>query len=204
VRGSRCLVAVATIAACALPAVAEATERQWFFGGSVGYAYIDETYAWWDGGFVAGEMRYGITDAIDFSADLSLGFYPAADQVVPSVDAGLVYVLDISRFVPHVGVTVGLSDVVTYGCPEGFRPCGNELYPVLGIPAGFDVRVTKHLSIGSHFRYGFMLFGGDATSQLMIGGSIAFSTFPGDPSGKSTIPPPARSKRPDQPGASVK
>ena len=70
------------IAACGLPGVAEATERQWFFGGSVGYAYIDETYKWWDGGFVAAEMRYGITDAIDFTTALDLGFYPDAEQIV--------------------------------------------------------------------------------------------------------------------------
>lgn len=195
--------ALAVVGACAAPSVAEATERQWFFGGSVGYAYIDETYKWWDGGFVAAEMRYGITDAIDFTTTLDLGFYPDADQIVPSVHAGLAYVIDISRFLPHVGVTLGVSDVVTYGCPEGFRPCGNELYPVVGVPAGFDFRVTKHLTVGAHFRYGFMLFGGDATSQMTLGGSIAFSTFPGDPSGPSTIPPP-RSTAPVQPGASVK
>lgn len=213
------LLTTAVGAACAAPSVAEATERQWFFGGSVGYAFIEETFYWWDGGFVAAEMRYGITDAIDFTTTLDLGFYPDAEQLVPSVHAGLAYVLDISRFLPHVGVTLGLSDVVTYGCPEGFRPCGNELYPVVGIPAGFDFRVTKHLSVGSHFRYGFMLLGGDATAQLTIGGSIAFSTFPGDPTGPSTIPPrrstppappptkPAEqpaSGTPDQTGASVK
>ncbi|MFO0618243.1 MAG: hypothetical protein U0414_36960 [Polyangiaceae bacterium] len=185
----------------AAPGSASATERQWFFGGSVGYAYIDETTKWWDGGFVMGETRYGITDAIDFAADLNLGLYPAADQLVPSADVGLAYVLDVSRFVPHVGATIGLSDVITYGCPEGFRPCGHELYPVVGIPAGFDVRVTKHLSLGAHFRYGFMLFAGNATSQINVGASLAFATFPGDPSGPSTIPPRSIAK---PQGASVK
>lgn len=190
VSGSRVVIVAAAIASvvAAAPTSAHATEKQWFFGGSVGYAYVDETYKWWDGGFVAGEMRYGITDAIDFIGDLRLGFYPAADQILPSANAGLGYVLDISRFVPSVGVTIGLADVVTYGCPEGFRPCGNELYPVVGIPAGFDVRVTKHLTLGAHFQYGLFLVGGDVTSQASIGAAVMFSTFPGDATGPSTIP----------------
>lgn len=180
-------VALATLAA-ATPTSARATERQWFFGGSAGYAFVDETYKWWDGGFVAGEMRYGLTDAIDFAADVRLGFYPAAEQLLPSASVGLAYVLDVSRFVPSVGATIGLADAITYGCPEGFRPCGHELYPVLGVPAAFDVRVTRHLLLGAHFQYGLFLVGGDVTSQITFGGAVQFSTFPGEDGGSSTIP----------------
>jgi hypothetical protein len=162
--------------AIAAPGEARATEKQSFVGATLAYGYLDEHYQWFSGFGVAGEYRYGLNDAIDLELDASLFSYPTGQQIVPSTSAGIVYVLDVSKFIPQVGATFGVHDLVTYACPdEGSRPCGHEVYPSISLPAAFDYRVTKHLSLGAHFRYTFLL-GGTASSEIAIGGAIAFST----------------------------
>jgi hypothetical protein len=159
----------------AAPCRAFATEHQAFAGATVGYAYLDEHYQWMSGLGMTGEVRYGVNDAIDLEFDASFYQYPTGKQAVPSTSAGLVYIVDVSRFIPQIGATFGVHDLITYSCSEkGARPCGHEVHPSLSIPAAFDVRVTKHLSLGAHFRYSFLL--GSPSSEISIGGAMAFST----------------------------
>ncbi len=167
--GSACVVLVV-----AVPGRAHATEHQAFAGGSIGYAYLDEHYQWFSGFGGIGEMRYGLNDAIDLEFDASAYAYPTGRQIVPGTSAGLLYVVDVSHFVPQVGATVGFTDIVTYACPKDQRPCGSEYHVSVSLPGSFDLRITKHLSIGAHFRYTFLFPG--QSSQITIGGGLSFST----------------------------
>jgi hypothetical protein len=170
--------ALAAIVSATWAERAEATERQFFFGATPSYGYLDEHYQWFSGVGVVGEFRYGFSDAFDFIAQASVFDYPTGSQIVPGARAGVVYVVDISRFLPYVGATIGIDDVATYSCPdEGSRPCGHVPYPTISIPAAFDYRVTKHLTLGAHFEYSF-LFASTLASQISIGGAIMYSTAP--------------------------
>jgi hypothetical protein len=177
--GSRVLaLAIAVAAASLAPHEARATEHQVFAGATLAYGYLDEHYQWFSGVGAFGEFRYGLNDAVDLELDVSAFDYPTGSQIVPGTSAGFVYIVDVSRFIPQVGATFGLNDIVTYSCPDaGSRPCGSVFYPSLSIPAAFDYRVSKHISIGAHFRYTFLL-ASTLASQISIGGAIAFSTAP--------------------------
>ena len=173
----RLAVSLSVLLLAALPSRAFATEHQTFAGATLGYAYLDEHYQWFSGFGGIGEVRYGLNDAVDLEFDASAYAYPTGRQIVPSTSAGLMYVFDVSHFIPQVGATMGLADVITYSCPKDQRPCGHELHAALSLPGSFDYRITRHLSLGAHFRYTF-LFGHGASSQITIGGALAFSTAP--------------------------
>ena len=174
---SRASLALVGLALVAVPSSAFATEHQTFAGATLGYAYIDEHYQWFSGFGGIGEVRYGLNDAIDVEFDASAYAYPTGRQIVPSTSAGILYVFDVSRFVPQVGATIGVTDIVTYSCPKNDRPCGHEAHAALSLPGSFDYRITPHFSLGAHFRYSFLL-GPGASSQITIGGALAFSTAP--------------------------
>ena len=97
----------------------------------------------------------------------------------------MTYVVDVSRWIPQIGVLFGFDDVWTLACPATdlgngkagppLRPCGHDLHPSLVIPGALEFRVTQHVALGAQFRYAFM-FVGDVPKQLTIGASASFMT----------------------------
>lgn len=151
----------------------------------MGYTFTDETYRWYDGVIGFGQARYGITDAFNLDLELKASYYPKASQFVPGPRAGFTYVIDISRFVPEVGVLGGFDDFITLSCGPSknldgsagppARPCGHDLHPEVIIPAGFEFRITNHFVFGAQARYAFV-FAGTVTKEMSIGASFAFAT----------------------------
>ena len=168
------------------PREAGAVEREWFVGGTVGYAFTDVSrYRWYDGAMAFGQARYGVTDALNLDFELKGAYYPKGSLFVPGALAGMTYVIDITRFVPEIGALAGVADFWTVSCgatanADGsaappLHPCGHDPRPELVIPAGFELRITDHFVFGAQFRYAFV-FVGDITKEIGVGASFAFAT----------------------------
>jgi hypothetical protein len=154
--------ALATCASLAAPREARATEKEWHLGASVGYSSLgfsrgrDESGA---GGFL--HARYGFTDAFDFTMNASFFGYLDARQTrfAPATSAGINYVIDISRWLPSVGFTTGVVDVITARCDDGLTPCGHSVQPYVGIPGSLEYRIEDRYPVGLRFEYQFFLLG---------------------------------------------
>jgi hypothetical protein len=161
-RLSLVMLALATCASLALPSEARATEKEWHLGASLGYSSLgfsngrDENGA---GGFL--HARYGFTDAFDFTMNASFFGYLDVRQTrfAPATSAGINYVIDISRWLPSVGVTTGVVDVITTRCDDGLTPCGHSIQPYVGIPASLEYRIEDRYPVGVRFEYQFLLLG---------------------------------------------
>lgn len=164
---------------------ASATEHQWSLGGTLGYGYLDDTYRWYAGSAAFAQARYGFNDAFDLDLELSASVYPKGSLFVPGARAGVLYIVDVSRWIPQIGALVGLDDVWTVSCPptkltDGsagppVHACGHDLHPSLVIPGGLEFRVTKHFALGAQFRYQF-IFIGDVSKQISVGATASFLT----------------------------
>ncbi len=164
---------------------ASATEHQWSIGGATGYGYLDDHYRWYAGSASFGQARYGLTDAFDLDLELTAAVYPKGSLFVPGARAGVLYILDVSRWIPQIGALVGFDDLWTLSCPgvvgtDGrlgapIHPCGHDPHPSVVIPGGLELRVTRHFAIGAQFRYAF-LFLGDVSKEITVGASAAFVT----------------------------
>lgn len=157
---------------------AQADDGEWHAGVSVGYAsLLRSERPSLDGVGMALELRYGVHEALDAFVELQGSGHPEG-ALSYGVTAGMLYVLDVTRFVPSFGLAAGVVDVVTESCPptvledgsEGppLTPCGHSLRPSLGVPFSFDYRLVPELLVGLHGRYAFLL-GSPATSQLYLG-----------------------------------
>jgi hypothetical protein len=168
----------ALFTAASLTGRAQADDGEWHAGISVGYAsLLRSDQPGLDGVGTALELRYGVHEALDAVVELQGSGHPEG-ALSYGVTAGMLYVLDVSRFVPSFGLAAGVVDVVTERCPptvledgsEGapITPCGHALRPSLGVPFSFDYRLVPELLVGLHGRYAFLL-GSPATSQLYLG-----------------------------------
>jgi hypothetical protein len=182
----RALVAIlASLSLVSFGGAAEATEKQWSLGASAGYGYLDDHYRWYAGGTGFAQARYGLTDAFDLDLELSAAAYPRGSLFVPGARAGVLYIVDVSRWIPQIGALVGVDDLWTLSCPatkqtDGtvgppIHPCGHDVHPSVVIPGALEFRVTKHFALGAQFRYSFM-FLGDVSKQITVGASAAFLT----------------------------
>lgn len=172
----RAAAAAATAAAVlALAAPAAATEREWHFGASYGFAMIDFPRGLARYGTGGGaHVRYGITDAIDVDMNLMLYGFPGDDRVAPSTTAGLGYVVDVSRWFATVGLDAGVIDLVGVDCEVGPQRCGHTLMPAVGLPITLEFRALKELPIGVRFHYQLVFLGGPS-QQLFVGAYGAFA-----------------------------
>jgi hypothetical protein len=175
-------VTLATCASLVVPREARATEKEWHLGASLGYSSLgfsqgrDENGA---GGFV--HARYGFTDAFDFTMNASFFGYVDLNQTrfAPATSVGINYVIDISRWLPSVGFTTGVVDVITTRCEDGLTLCGHSVQPYVGIPGSLEYRIEDRYPVGVRFEYQFLLLGqilspGDPSSALFFTAYAAF------------------------------
>ncbi|NUO53414.1 MAG: hypothetical protein HOV80_31580 [Polyangiaceae bacterium] len=176
-----------------------AVENEWHVGGAFGYSMLVTSVGSISGGGGLVHFRYGLTDALDLAFDGGVSGFPPT-LLVPEADpenpgaapgepvqapsfrmmdteAGLSYVGDVGRFIPHVGVQAGVSDLMVVSCDDNPDACGQDIRPTIGIPAGFEVRTVGPLVLGAHFRYRFLI-GGDPSGQLFAGAYFAFVPNP--------------------------
>jgi hypothetical protein len=174
--------ALATFASLAMPREARATEKEWHLGASFGYSSLgfsrgrDENGA---GAFL--HARYGFTDAFDFTMNASFFGYVDLNQTrfAPATSAGINYVIDISRWLPSVGFTTGVVDVITTRCEDGLTLCGHSVQPYVGIPGSLEYRIDDRYPVGVRFEYQFLLLGqilspADPSSALFFTAYAAF------------------------------
>lgn len=174
--------ALSTFASVAVPREARATEKEWHLGASLGYSSLgfsrgrDENGA---GGFL--HARYGFTDAFDFTMNASFFGYNDVKQTrfAPATSAGISYVLDISRWLPSLGFTTGVVDVITTRCEDGLTLCGHSLQPYVGIPGSLEYRIADRYPLGVRFEYQFLLLGqivhpAEPSSALFVTAYAAF------------------------------
>lgn len=139
-------------------------------------------------------FRYGLTDALDLAFDAGVAGFPAQvvvpapdetssdapppepvpipDLLVPDTAGGVSYIVDVGRFIPHVGLQLGVADVIVLSCEDDPTLCTHTIRATIGIPAGFEVRTVGPLVLGAHFRYRFLL-GGDPGGSLFAGAYAA-------------------------------
>ncbi len=67
--------------------------------------------------------------------------------------------LDISRWLPSLGLTTRVTDVITTRCDDGLTPCGHSLQPYVGIPGSLQYRIADRYPVGVRFEYQFLLQG---------------------------------------------
>jgi hypothetical protein len=177
----------------ALPSTARATENEWHVGGAFGYGLLVSSLGSIHGGAADFHLRYGLTDAFDLRFDWGVSGYPA-QVVVPAPDpaapeapveavalpdllmadtaAGVSYVLDVGRWIPHLGFQVGVADVMVISCEQDPAACTHSVHATLGIPGGLEVRAYGPLVLGAHVTYRFLL-AGDPGGALFAGGYFA-------------------------------
>lgn len=155
--------------------VCGAVEREWHVGGSFGYAMLDFPRALPRHGFGGGvNVRYGLNDAIDLTMNASLFGYETDDRIAPATSVGISYVVDISRWIPTIGGTIGFMDLVAFRCDAEPIRCGHMPILTLGIPATFEFRVVPEVPIGVRFEYQFLFLGTPGT-QMFVGVYGAFA-----------------------------
>lgn len=159
---------------------ASAYERQWQAGLGVGYAVLMN-----DGGTPMApasspgigsslSITYGISDAFNLMAHVDMSAHPGdAPAFVYGGSIGISYVLDVLRWVPWVGATVGGHGVSV------LDPCvsTNDVSCTNGrlgfsIPFGLDYQVSRTFSLGAMGRYGVLLFGNQDKVDQTVGGFI--------------------------------
>jgi hypothetical protein len=159
---------------------ASAYERQWQAGLGVGYALL------MNGGSIPVKptslhgfgsslsITYGLTDAINIIGHADFSAHPGdAPVVIGGGSAGIAYVLDVLRWVPWVGLTVGGYAV------SAREPCvaTNDVSCTAGrfglsVPFGLDYQLSRSFSIGANGRYGLLLAGNQIGVDQTIAGFI--------------------------------
>jgi len=82
-------------------------------------------------------------------------------RLAPHANVGVGYVIDISKWLPWVGFTTGVVDIVTLRCSDVGTVCGHHIRPALGLAGGLEYRVPAaerlELPLGIRFEYQFLL-----------------------------------------------
>ena len=169
--------AAAAIGAClvARGATAEATERQWHAGISLGWASLDDRDTSWNGLGGGLHLTYGLSDAFDALLEARVMAHPGGELLDVSGGIGAGYVLDVLSWVPRVGLLfevhelVGLAD----GCDvdPAAAPCRRTLIGG-AIPFGLEYLITPSFAVGAWGRY-TLLFLGEAPQSIFSAGARA-------------------------------
>lgn len=151
--------AALALAALLAPSQADAFERQWHAGASIGYALLA------DGGSYPGlggsvHLTYGLTDAINALAELNTASHPGGDLMMLGASAGAAYVLDILQWVPYAGLMLGAYDSVR------LAPCGSHGQPDchsarfgISVPFGLDYTFSRTFAAGFAGKYTLLIPG---------------------------------------------
>ncbi|AUX41471.1 hypothetical protein SOCE26_028840 [Sorangium cellulosum] len=160
-RTSAALLTAAALALAALlaPSRADAFERQWHAGASIGYAMLADsgTYPGIGGSL---HLSYGLTDAFNALVELNTASHPGGDFMFLGASAGAAYVIDILQWVPYVGLMTGAYDGVrlapcgAYGEPD----CHNPQFGV-SVPFGIDYAFSRDFAAGFAGKYTLLLPG---------------------------------------------
>jgi hypothetical protein len=147
------LSAAAALAALLAAPAADAFERQWHAGAAFGYALLTDpgTFPGFGGRLHA---AYGVTDAFNALAEVDMATHPGGQYFVLGASAGSTYVVDILEWVPYIGLTVGVKDLVLAATCDGpgEPPCHDARF-ALGIPFGIDYTVTRSFAVGFAGKY---------------------------------------------------
>lgn len=178
--GKRLAVLLAASGPLLLPTAAHATEQEWHIGASTGFAMLDFPRGLARYGFGGGvHARYGLTDAIDFTMNATLYGYPDDARIAPGTSVGIDYVIDVSRWLPTIGVTAGFVDLIGFRCEEAPIHCGHIPMPAVSVPFSFGYRVTPQLPIGLRLEYQLLpiglLAGSGPDQQFFVGVFGAFA-----------------------------
>ncbi len=154
---------------------ARATEHEWHLGASGGLAIVDFPRGLARDGFGGGlHARYGLTDAIDFAMNATLFGFPDDTRLSWGTNVAVDYVVDVSRWIPTLGVSFGVVDLVGLGCETDPYRCGHIFMPAIGLPASLEFRVVPNVPLGIRFEYQFLILGGPS-SQMFVGFYGAFA-----------------------------
>jgi hypothetical protein len=138
------------LAMCASTGTAAAFEREWHLGGAVGVA---------DGSGLSLSpalgvyAAYGLSDVFDARLEVTARGYHFGSDTNPqalAAAAGLVYKLDVLRWIPWAGVYAGYL---------GFfdQPRADLTFQqhdaLIGFGAGLDYAVTRNFGLGASFRF---------------------------------------------------
>jgi hypothetical protein len=168
------------LAALALlaPARAEAYEKQWHVGASLGYVALmgdNPTRHGLGGGL---HLTYGLSDAFNLMIETeATGHFgraavPAAKKSDTDIaeqngaaftraGVGVGYVFDVLQWVPYVGFVAGAADIINLGplCGgDGQSPC-HDLRLDLAVPFGLDYSINRSFSVGLGGRYQMLISG---------------------------------------------
>jgi hypothetical protein len=141
-----------------LPSRADAFERQWHAGASLGYMALLGTSPRTLHGVGGGvHLAYGLNDTFNLLGELNVAGFPSGHTLVTGGGVGASYIFDVLQWVPHIGAIVGAYDVIdTSG--ECNKYC-HSLRLNLEIPAGLDYTVTRSLAVGVAGRYQLLISG---------------------------------------------
>jgi hypothetical protein len=159
-RAARALLVAAISASSAwlLPSRADAFERQWHAGASLGYMALIGTSKRTLHGLGGGvHAAYGLTDTFNLIGELNLTGHPKGRTLVTGGGVGASYIFDVLQWVPHIGAIVGAYDVVD-ASGECNKYC-HSLRLNLEIPAGLDYTITRSLAVGVAGRYQLLISG---------------------------------------------
>lgn len=139
---------------------AEAQERTWHLGGSLGFSTLfgGPTAAGFGGGVHA---AYGINDLFNLVAVFDVSAHPYARWVIPSGGVGATYLLDVGPWIPYAGAIAGPAGILSVNPTCGLsiaEPC-SALRINLEIPFGIDWRATKSFTVGAGGRFQLLLLG---------------------------------------------
>jgi len=146
---------------------ASAYERQWQAGFSAGYVHFMNrqgtavTPSVLPGFGASFSLTYGLSDAWNLIGHIDTSVHPGGAPVVAyGGGAGVAYVIDVVRWVPWLGVTVGGYGVSALDpcVATTDAPCTNGRLG-LSLPFGLDYQLSRRFSIGFGGRYGLLLFG---------------------------------------------
>jgi opacity protein-like surface antigen len=160
------------------PSRAEAYEKQWHAGVSLGYVALmgpNPTRHGLGGGL---HLTYGLTDAFNLMVEAEASGQFGRDAAPPPKKGeaaiaaqdkalltrggvGIGYVFDVLQWVPYVGLVPGVADIVNLGTMCGAKgqvPC-HDLRFDLAVPFGLDYNVSRSLSVGVGGRYQMLISG---------------------------------------------
>ncbi|KYG05654.1 hypothetical protein BE21_39370 [Sorangium cellulosum] len=155
------LTAAASLALAALlaPSRADAFERQWHAGASIGYALLADggTYPGLGGGL---HVAYGLTDAFNAIVELDTASHPGGDLMFLGASAGATYVIDILQWVPYIGLMTGAYDSVRLApCGSYGRPSCHRGQFGVSVPFGIDYAFNRQFAAGFAGKYTLLLPG---------------------------------------------
>jgi hypothetical protein len=140
------------------PARADAFERQWHTGASLGYlALLRPDVRTRHGLGGSAHVAYGLTDTVNLIGELNLTGYPSGSLVLTGGGVGASYIFDVIQWVPYIGALVGAYDVID-ASGECDKYC-HSLRLNLEIPFGIDYTVSRDIAVGVAGRYQVLISG---------------------------------------------